>query len=475
MQPSPTRFSENVTPESASGRSANGGYKAIFHFFGLRENPFHIGPDPRYLSFTRQIQGAFDALTYGIQTNQGLMVLTGEVGTGKTTITRHLLEWLRERHTPTSYIFNSRLDVGDLFDFVLADFGIPSGSNQKTDKAALLTEWSFTRHAVGKTPVLIVDEAHGLPLSVLEEIRLLLNPETPRKKLLQIVLVGQPELEEKLGRRELRQLRQRVAVHCKIGSLNSAETHGYIHRRVRIAGSQGDSVFQSDAINAVHSYSAGIPRVINILCERALINAYAAQIRPVPPQIVEEVAQELQLDNIGALDARLDFGESARLKVPAARPIAAILRAHSVGATELAPTEQGNVTTNHAPVPVGDKNLAPNTPPAPKDVGIASAGLAERVAPWLRWMTSFCPTFDQSRRRWEKSISTLNFEIFHRAASSVIRWLQQPVRPVRARRESNRGQRSGPAPVKIVFARVHGEIRKGFSRLCQAAKTRLES
>jgi general secretion pathway protein A len=268
------------------------------HFFGLRENPFNVNPDPRYLFLTPQTREALDDLTYGIQTRQGLILLTGEVGTGKTTVIYRLLDWLRQQQTPTAFIFNSHLEISHLFDFILADFGVPFDSGLKRGALMRLNLWLLDRYRAGETPVVIVDEAQGLPSHVLEEIRMLLNLETPREKLLQIVLAGQPELEERLKRPELRQIKQRIALRCKTAALTLEETHNYIQARLHVAGSNGKPVFTSEAINAVHFYSRGIPRVINLLCEHSLINAYVDGVQPVPAHIIMEVAREFQFDDM---------------------------------------------------------------------------------------------------------------------------------------------------------------------------------
>jgi len=268
------------------------------HFFGLRENPFNVNPDPRYLFLTPQTQEALDELTYGIQARKGLILLTGEVGTGKTTMINRLLDWLRQQQTPTAFIFNSHLEISHLFDFILADFGVPFDARLKGNAMMRLNQWLFERYRAGETPVIIVDEAQGLPDHVLEEIRMLLNLETPSEKLLQIVLVGQPELEVRLKRPELRQIKQRITLRCKTAALTLKETHDYIQARLHIAGANGKPVFASQAMDAVHSYSRGIPRVINLLCEHALINAYVDHVQPVPVHIVGEVAREFQFDDI---------------------------------------------------------------------------------------------------------------------------------------------------------------------------------
>lgn len=243
------------------------------HFFGLCENPFNINPDPRYLFLTPQTLEALDELTYGIQARKGLMLLTGEVGTGKTTIINRVLDWLRQQQTPTAFISNSHLEIGHLFDFILTNFGVRFDATLKGNALMRLNQWLSERHRAGETPVLIVDEAQGLPTHILEEIRLLLNLETPSEKLLQIVLAGQPELAERLERPELRQVKQRIALRCKTAALSLGEAHDYIQARLQIAGANGKPVFASQAIDAVHFYSRGIPRVMNLLCEHALINA----------------------------------------------------------------------------------------------------------------------------------------------------------------------------------------------------------
>ncbi|MGH9717553.1 MAG: ExeA family protein [Candidatus Acidiferrales bacterium] len=270
-------------------------------FFGLRESPFNVNPDPRYLFLTRQIQEALAGLTYGIQNRKGFILLTGEVGTGKTTLLNRLLGWLRGQRVATAYIFNSRLGVNDLFDLMLAEFEIPCESREKSQVVLRLNQWLLERYRAGETAVLIVDEAQNLSSEVLEEIRLLTNLETSTEKLLQIVLTGQPELEEKLKAPQVRQLRQRITLRCRTAPLTLEETFGYIAERLRIAGANGEPIFSKEAIETVHTYSCGIPRVVNLLCEHSMINAYVDSLRPVPAHIVEEVAREFQLDEIAPI------------------------------------------------------------------------------------------------------------------------------------------------------------------------------
>lgn len=267
-------------------------------FFGLRENPFRVNPDPRYLFLTRHTQEALACLTYGVQSRRGFVLLTGEVGTGKTTLLNKLLDRLNRERVPTAFVFNSRLSVSQLFDFMLADFGLPTEPRLKSQVLLRLNQWLLERYRAGATAVLIIDEAQNLPADVLEEIRLLTNLETATEKLLQIVLAGQPELELKLNQPQLRQLRQRITLRCKLRPLTLEETRGYVVERLRIAGADGQPIFTSEAVEMLHAYARGIPRVINLLCEHALISAFVDQLRPVPAQTIEEVAREFDLHEI---------------------------------------------------------------------------------------------------------------------------------------------------------------------------------
>jgi general secretion pathway protein A len=270
-------------------------YKA---FFGLKEHPFNANPDPRYLFLTREIQEALAGLAYGIKNRKGFILLTGEVGTGKTTLLNRLLDWLNMEGVATAYIFNSQLDVSQLFDLMMADFGIPCESRDKSRVLMRLNQWLLQRYRDRKTSVLIVDEAQNLSMEVLEEIRLLTNFETANEKLLQIVLSGQPELDDKLRDPRLRQLRQRITMRCRTQPLSLQEMSGYIAERLRIGGANGTPIFAAEAIEAIYKYSRGIPRVANLLCEHSLIGAFVDQLRPVPARLVDDAAHEFELDQL---------------------------------------------------------------------------------------------------------------------------------------------------------------------------------
>src|SRR3981189_1481631 len=267
-------------------------------FYGLKENPFNVNPDPRFLFLTKEIEEALTGLMYGIQTRKGFITLTGEVGTGKTTLINRLLDWLHHRRARTAFLFNSRMNSSQLFDFILAEFEIVCESKSKSQQLMKLNGWLLDRYRSGETVVLIIDEAQNLTYPVLEEIRLLTNLETSTEKLLQIVLSGQPELEEKLKLPQLRQLRQRIMLRCRTNPLSEDQTREYIAERLMIAGASGDPIFSTKTIEAIHVYSMGIPRVINLLCEHSLVNAFVEQQRPIQPKIVEEVAHEFQLDEV---------------------------------------------------------------------------------------------------------------------------------------------------------------------------------
>src|SRR5271163_3439226 len=216
-------------------------------FFGLKENPFNVNPDPRFLFLTQQIEEALAGLMYGIQTRKGFVTLTGAVGTGKTTLINRLLDWLHQRKARTAFLFNSRMNSNQLLDFILAEFDIPCDSKSKSQQLMKLNHWLLDRYRTGETVVLIVDEAQNLTFPVLEEIRLLTNLETSTEKLLQIVLSGQPELEDKLKLPQLRQLRQRIMLRCRTSALTDDQTRHYITERLKTAGAGDVPIFSPAA------------------------------------------------------------------------------------------------------------------------------------------------------------------------------------------------------------------------------------
>jgi general secretion pathway protein A len=263
-------------------------------FFGLQSFAFQASPDPHFLYLTPHIKEVLACLEYGIAQRKGFVVMTGEVGTGKTTLLKTVLGWFPEGKVSTAFVFNPKLDALDFLEFILTDFGIPPRERTKSGMLLQLNRWLVERYREGGLCVIVIDEAQNLSTDLLEEIRLLTNLETTSEKLLQIVLSGQPELEEKLRLQSLRQLRQRVAIWCRTRPMSLEETKAYIAERIRIAGCK-DAVFSRQAVQLIHLHSKGIPRLVNLICEHALIGAYVEQLKPVPPRIVEEVVKDLDL------------------------------------------------------------------------------------------------------------------------------------------------------------------------------------
>jgi general secretion pathway protein A len=272
-------------------------YKA---FFQLARNPFDLTPDPTCFVPTERHNETLAALYYGVRRHKGFVVVTGEVGTGKTLLLRCLLRLLEESKDITyAYIFNNRLSPTEFLQYMLLDFGLPASGKNKCEMLFDLSQFLVSRSAKQMSTVLIVDEAHLLSEELLEEIRLLSNLETYDDKLLQIVLVGQPELDEKLDSKGLRQLKQRIALRTHLDPLNFEETKRYIEHRLDVASlcSSRDSLFGAKAVAMVYRFSRGFPRLINTICENTLITAYARQTSTITPEIVRTVARELKLDN----------------------------------------------------------------------------------------------------------------------------------------------------------------------------------
>src|SRR5580700_6277692 len=272
-------------------------------FFALRANPFNGSPDPRYLFLTKHAEEALACLTYGIDGRKGFVLLTGEVGTGKTTLVNKVLEGLRHKQIATAFIFNPRLSVSQFLNYMMADFGLPCESRSKGVILRHLNNWLLDRYRAGETAALIVDEAQNLSDDLLEEIRLLTNLETFTEKLLQVVLVGQPELEQKIKQPNLRQLRQRLVLQAKTHALSLEETRAYIVERLRIAGGNGKPLFSQEAVTAIHRYSNGIPRLVNLICEHCLVSAFVDEQEMVSASVVDAVARDFDLEENDAADA----------------------------------------------------------------------------------------------------------------------------------------------------------------------------
>lgn len=263
-------------------------------FYGLREKPFNVTPDPRFLYLGEHHQEALAHLLYGLQERKGFVVITGEVGTGKTTLIHTLLKKL-DPNVKTALIFNPNLTLEDFFLLILDEFELKAPTAKKAHFLMTLNSFLIDQLEKGTTAVLIIDEAQNLSASILEEIRLLLNLETANQKLLQIILSGQPELHQKLNLPELRQLKQRISIRYHIPPLTRRETGEYITKRLSIAGSPNGSLFTDKAIDEIFTYSRGIPRLINILGDNSLVVGYADDRKTIDHAIVQECINDLEL------------------------------------------------------------------------------------------------------------------------------------------------------------------------------------
>ena len=266
-------------------------------FYNLQRNPFDITPDPSFLFPTKKHNEALAALYYGVKRRKGFVVLTGEVGTGKTVLVRCLLQILNRANVAFAYVFNPVLSPMEFLQYVAGDLRLETAGKNKTELLLELSTYVIGRHQKGLTTVLVVDEAHHLSTEVLEEIRLLTNLETGESKLLQILLVGQQELDEKLDSVDLRQLKQRIALRSHLASLDLEETCGYVYRRLQIAGSANPAeIFPMETIVELHRQSRGLPRLVNTICENALIQGYARQSQSIPAEVIEEIAADFRLN-----------------------------------------------------------------------------------------------------------------------------------------------------------------------------------
>ncbi len=265
------------------------------NYFQLKRDAFTLNPDPSFLYMMPETREVLAALQYGITSRRGFMVLTGEVGTGKTTLLRRTLDALHKTRVHTSFVFNPRLDALEFLEFILNDFGLVPAQRTKASMLIQLNRWLIERFSRKEICVIVVDEAQHLSTDMLEEIRLLTNLETSSEKLVQIILSGQTELEDRLKRPDVRQLRQRIAFWCRTSSLAVEQTEIYIRTRLEIAGTK-EEIFDAESVALIHEASGGIPRIVNLICENCLITAYAEQSKRVIPSMVTAVIHDLGID-----------------------------------------------------------------------------------------------------------------------------------------------------------------------------------
>jgi general secretion pathway protein A len=264
-------------------------------FYKLKENPFRLSPDPAFMCMTRQHQEALSGLVYSVCTRPGLTVLLGEAGTGKTTLLYSLLGLLEKRRFCTAMCTNPTLTRPEFYDILMLKFKVDTPSSLKSRQLEALEQMLRRNRAEGRPSVLIVDEAQRLSNELLEEVRLLLNLETPREKLLEVIVSGQPELGEILRRPELRQLKQRVSSVCRLRPLTPEELREYISHRLARAGLPNQTIFPDATIDVIREYTQGIPRLINSLCDGALRVGFALQAPRITSAIIEEAAEDLEL------------------------------------------------------------------------------------------------------------------------------------------------------------------------------------
>jgi general secretion pathway protein A len=265
-------------------------------FFNLTIKPFDLLPNPDFLYLSRSHKRALMYLNYGIQERAGFMLLTGGIGSGKTTIIRDIVK-RKESKVVLSKIFNTKVNFKQLLAMINEDFGLISQGKDKVTLLRELNDFLISQFAHGNQPVLIIDEAQNLSTDVLEEVRMLSNLETDRAKLLQIILVGQPELRETLASPALVQLRQRIKIKCHIPPLSPAETKPYILHRLEMAGNRNAVIFPQEVLETIFRYSGGTPRLINVICDFILLAAYAEETRQIDGEMVREIIGDLDFEN----------------------------------------------------------------------------------------------------------------------------------------------------------------------------------
>lgn len=455
------RASENLEGSGVCGRFSTAG-----------EASHSSRPNSPSLFLTPESANALEELTYGIQARTGLILLTGVAGTGKTTLIRCLLEGLHERAVPVASTCSSDLEGRNLYELILREFRVTFVSPLRNGPL-ILRAWLSERSSAGQTAALIVDDAENLPFEVLEEIRMLLNLETPCEKMLQIVLVGRPKLDAMLERPELYRLKQRITVRCKTVAFDLDETHQYVGKRFCTVASRAEpAIFPFEAREAVYSYSRGIPRLINLLCAHVLIKAYAEQVRPVTARLVAETAHELGFEQVEA--ACLPLGSTALEReetsaAQAVRPSAALETAKALTASKsvdadpeeqpyAAPLAQSLPPLQAKPDSIGPENGPWSTALASQADTDLPVELTSEATPHpaLRCEVGSTvsnedenPSPARSRRPQDAGQgprSGLGYEAFHRLLSWVnrsraessnrrlfaasLRWLREPANPI---------------------------------------------
>ncbi len=280
-------------------------------FFGFSESPFSLSPDPAFFYRSEQHEEALANLVYGVQARKGFIVLSGEVGTGKTTMLECLRDYLETQYIEFAFIFNSRINTDQFFEMIAYDLNLPCSRTSKTEVLFALNQLLVEQAQEGRTVVLIVDEAHNLEWEVLEEIRLLGNLENRNGKLLQIILAGQPELDRKLDAPNLRQLKQRVVLRCTLDPFSLREAVEYMESRLERAGMPEQAVFTEELMAEIHLRAQGIPRVINAICDNLLLTAFAMETKVCTKDMLDEVCKDMRLEWPGSRRLRSRIPEES--------------------------------------------------------------------------------------------------------------------------------------------------------------------
>ncbi|MCK4378642.1 MAG: AAA family ATPase, partial [Deltaproteobacteria bacterium] len=278
-------------------------------FYGLKEKPFNLNPDPSYLFWSTGHENAYTHLEYAITENKGFGVITGEVGSGKTTFLNHLIHQIpKDLHL--ALINNPDVSPAQLLKMLCQEYELVSTNDNKTALLEHIYQFLLQIYANRQRAILIIDEAQNLPAETIEEIRMLSNLETEKEHLIQIILVGQPELKEKLQRRSLRQFTQRVTVHAHLGALTTDDISRYIRHRLKVAGADNPELFTEEAIQALHTYSEGIPRLINILCDTALVYGFADELQSIDRPVIDNVMADRKSGGILLAEQQDSTGDS---------------------------------------------------------------------------------------------------------------------------------------------------------------------
>ena len=277
-------------------------------FFGLSAKPFELLPNPKFLYLSKGHRKALSYLQYGVQEHAGFTLLTGEVGSGKTTLLRDIINRISS-DTTLSMIFNTRVDAQQLIGMINEDFGLLSAGKDKVQLLRELNDFLLAECTAGRQPIIIIDEAQNLSTDALEEIRLLSNLEADNFKLMQIILVGQPELKQIISNPSLRQLRQRISISCHLNPLNREETEEYIFHRLATVGNRDCVVFLDGVFDMIYRFSGGIPRLINLLCDFLLLSAFVEETREIDVELVKDAVTELSFEELqpSALSVGAEF------------------------------------------------------------------------------------------------------------------------------------------------------------------------